>query len=61
MQGESLFNVGIRLGFEILKDFTFVQGNGISHFFAINLGNSTDWMKFYIKYGSGVITSKVIN
>jgi hypothetical protein len=45
MQGESLFNVGIRLGFEILKDFTFVKGNGISYFFAINLGTSTDWMK----------------
>lgn len=47
MQGESLFNDGIRLGFEILKDFTFVQGNGISYFFAINLGNSTDWMKSF--------------
>ena len=47
MQGESLFNVGIRLGFEILKDFTFVQGNGISYFFTINLGNSTLWMKSF--------------
>jgi hypothetical protein len=45
MQGESLFCAGIRLGFEILKDFTFVQGNGISYFFAIDLGNSTDWVK----------------
>jgi len=47
MQGESLFNAGIRLGFEILKDFTFVQGNGISYFFAINLGNSTDRTKSF--------------